>query len=99
MNPERLMQIILAPVISEKSTMVGDLNNQVPFRVLVDATKPEIKAAAELMFGKKVVGVNVTNVKGKAKRHGRFQGRRRDWKKAYVCFEPGTEINFIGTEA
>ena len=59
MNPERLMQIILAPVISEKSTMVGDLNNQVPFRVLVDATKPEIKAAAELMFGKKVVGVNV----------------------------------------
>ncbi|MHB1233873.1 MAG: 50S ribosomal protein L23 [Burkholderiales bacterium] len=99
MNPERLMQIILAPVISEKSTLVGDLHNQVPFRVLASATKPEIKAAAELMFGKKVMAVNVTNVKGKAKRHGRFQGRRRDWKKAYVCFEPGTEINFIGTEA
>ncbi len=99
MNPERLMQIILAPVISEKSTLVGDRNNQVPFRVMADATKPEIKAAAELMFGKKVVGVNVTNVKGKAKRHGRFQGRRSNWKKAYVCFEPGTEINFIGGEA
>lgn len=99
MNAERLMLIILAPVISEKSTMVGDLNNQVPFRVLADATKPEIKAAAELMFGKKVVGVQVTNVKGKAKRHGRFMGRRRDWKKAYVCFEPGTEINFVGAQA
>ncbi len=99
MNPERLMLIILAPVISEKSTLVGDQHNQVPFRVLADATKPEIKAAAELLFGKKVLGVNITNVKGKAKRHGRFQGRRRDWKKAYVCFEPGAEINFVGSEA
>jgi len=96
MNPERLMLILLAPVISEKSTLVGDQNNQVPFRVLSDATKPEIKAAAELLFGKKVVGVNITNVKGKAKRHGRFQGRRSDWKKAYICFEPGAEINFGG---
>ena len=99
MNPERLMLIILAPVISEKSTLVGDQNNQVPFRVLSDATKPEIKAAAELLFGKKVVGVNITNVKGKAKRHGRFNGRRSDWKKAYICFEPGAEINFTGVEA
>ncbi len=99
MNPERLMLVILAPVISEKSTLVGDQNNQVPFRVLADATKPEIKAAAELLFGKKVIGVNITNVKGKAKRHGRFQGRRSDWKKAYVCFEPGAEINFAGGEA
>lgn len=99
MNPERLMLIILAPVISEKSTAVGDQNNQVPFRVLADATKPEIKAAAELLFGKKVLGVNITNVKGKAKRHGRFQGRRSDWKKAYVRFEPGAEINFVGAEA
>ncbi len=99
MNPERLMQIILAPVISEKGTMVGDSHNQVPFRVLADATKPEIKAAAELMFGKKVVGVQVANVKGKTKRYGGQSGRRRNWKKAYVCFEPGADINFVGAEA
>lgn len=99
MNQERLMQVILAPVISEKGTFVGDLNNQVPFRVVADATKPEIKAAAELLFGKKVIGVQVANVKGKTKRHGRFEGRRRNWKKAYVCFEAGAEINFAGTEA
>ena len=99
MNTERLMQIILAPVISEKSTNVGDQHNQVPFRVLANATKPEIKAAAELLFGKKVLGVNITNVKGKAKRHGRFMGRRSNWKKAYVRFEQGAEINFVGGEA
>jgi large subunit ribosomal protein L23 len=99
MNQERLMQVILAPVISEKGTMVGDMHNQVPFRVLADATKPEIKAAAELMFGKKVESVQVVNVKGKEKRHGRFMGRRRNWKKAYVCFEAGAEINFAGAEA
>lgn len=99
MNSNRLMQVILAPVISEKGTFVGDLNNQVPFRVAADATKPEIKAAAELMFGAKVESVQIVNVKGKAKRFGRINGRRRNWKKAYVCFAPGQEINFAGTTA
>jgi large subunit ribosomal protein L23 len=99
MNQDRLMQVILAPVISEKSTFVGDLNNQVPFRVLADASKPEIKAAAELMFGAKVDSVQVVNVKGKSKRFGRSMGRRRNWKKAYICFAAGQEINFAGATA
>lgn len=99
MNQDRLMQVILAPVISEKSTFVGDLNNQVPFRVLADASKPEIKAAAELLFGAKVDSVQVVNVKGKSKRFGRTMGRRRNWKKAYICFAAGQEINFAGPQA
>ena len=64
------------------------------FRVVQDATKPEIKAAVELLFKVKVKGVQVSNVKGKEKRFGRFMGRRRNWKKAYVSLMPGQEINF-----
>jgi large subunit ribosomal protein L23 len=73
---------------------VGEKNNQVVFRVIQDATKPEIKAAVELLFKVKVKGVQVSNVKGKEKRFGRFMGRRRNWKKAYVSLMPGQEINF-----
>lgn len=91
---QRLMQVLLAPTVSEKSTYVGEKNNQVVFRVVQDATKPEIKAAVELLFKVKVKGVQVSNVKGKEKRFGRFMGRRRNWKKAYVCLMPGQEINF-----
>jgi len=91
---QRLMQVLLAPTISEKSTFVGEKNNQVVFRVVQDATKPEIKAAVELLFKVKVKGVQVSNVKGKEKRFGRFMGRRRNWKKAYVSLMPGQEINF-----
>ena len=93
-NPERLMQVLLAPVVSEKSTYVADKNEQVIFRVVADATKPEIKAAVELLFKVQVDSVQVANVKGKEKRFGRFIGRRRHWKKAYVCLKPGQEINF-----
>jgi large subunit ribosomal protein L23 len=103
-NPERLMQVLLAPVVSEKSTFVGDKNNQVVFRVASNATKPEIKAAVELMFGKKdqkleVAGVRIVNVRGKEKRFGRLTGRRNHWKKAYVCLKPGQEISFAEGEA
>jgi large subunit ribosomal protein L23 len=98
MNAERLMQVLLAPQISEKSTMVGEKNNQYVFRVAADATKPEIKSAVELMFKKKVKAVQVANVGGKQKRFGRFMGRRRSWKKAYVSLMPGEEITFQGTE-
>jgi len=91
---ERLMQVILAPVISEKSTFVADKNNQVVFRVVPDATKPEIKAAVELMFKVQVDSVQVVNVRGKGKRFGQSVGRRRHWKKAYVCLKEGQEINF-----
>ena len=93
-NDQRLMQVLLAPTVSEKSTYVGEKNNQVVFRVIQDATKPEIKAAVELLFKVKVKGVQVSNVKGKEKRFGRFMGRRRNWKKAYVSLMPGQEINF-----
>ena len=95
---ERLMNVVLAPVVSEKSTLVADKNRQYVFRVADDATKPEVKAAIELLFKTKVQSVTVSNVKGKAKRFGRFTGRRRNWKKAYVRLAAGQEINFAATE-
>ena len=91
---ERLMQVLLAPVVSEKSTFVADKANQYVFRVVSDATKPEIKAAVELMFKTQVKSVSVVNVRGKQKRSGRFMGRRNNWKKAYVALQAGQEINF-----
>ena len=98
MNQERLMQVILAPVVSEKSTRVADKYQQVVFKVAGDATKPEVKAAVELLFNVKVDGVQVLNVKGKAKRFGRFTGRRSDWKKAYVSLVEGQEIDLTAAE-
>ncbi|MGH6885181.1 MAG: 50S ribosomal protein L23 [Geminicoccales bacterium] len=95
---ERLMNVVLAPVVSEKSTLVADKNRQYVFRVADHATKPEIKAAIELLFKTKVQSVTVSNVKGKEKRFGRFIGRRRNWKKAYVRLAAGQEINFAATE-
>lgn len=97
-NPDRLMNVLLAPVVSEKSTMLAERSRQYVFRVADDASKPEIKAAVELLFKTKVDSVTVSNVKGKAKRFGRFSGRRRNWKKAFVCLAPGQEINFAATE-
>jgi len=98
-NTERLMLVLLAPQVSEKSTFVGEKkNNQYVFRVMSDATKPEIKAAIELMFKKKVRAVQVSNVKGKEKRSGRTIGRRRNWKKAYVSLMPGEEITYQAAE-
>ncbi|MFX9446603.1 50S ribosomal protein L23, partial [Acinetobacter baumannii] len=69
-------------------------NQQVAFRVVVDATKPEIKAAVELLFKVQVESVQVLNRKGKVKRFGRFVGRRRDERKAYVSLKDGQEIDF-----
>jgi large subunit ribosomal protein L23 len=97
-NPEQLMGVVIAPVVSEKSTRVADKNRQYVFRVADAATKPEIKAAVELLFKTKVDAVTVSRVKGKAKRFGRFMGRRRNWKKAYVRLAAGQEINFAATE-
>jgi large subunit ribosomal protein L23 len=90
---ERLMQVLLAPQISEKATYIADKNEQVVFIVLPDATKPEVKAAVELLFKVEVKSVQVANVKGKVKRF-RNIGRRKGWKKAFVCLKPGQEINF-----
>ncbi len=102
-NTEHLMQVLLAPVVSEKSTFIGEKHNQVAFHVRSDATKPQIKAAVELMFSTKdkkieVLSVQVANVRGKEKRFGRFMGRRNNWKKAYVRLKPGQEINFVAGE-
>ena len=97
---ERLMQVLLAPVISEKSTMIGEKRNQYVFEVASDATKPEVKAAVELMFKTQVKSVSIVNVRGKEKRFGRFMGRRASWKKAYVALAEGQEITFAeGGEA
>ena len=95
MNQQRLMQVLLAPQISEKATFVADKNEQVVFRVVSDATKPEVKAAVELLFKVAVESVQIANVKGKQKRFGRFNGSRQNWKKAYVSLKPGQEINFV----
>ena len=97
-NIDQLMTVVLAPVVSEKSTMVADKNRQYVFRVADAATKPEIKAAVELLFKTKVEAVTVSNVKGKKKRFGRMMGRRNNWKKAYVRLAEGQEINFAATE-
>ncbi len=97
-NSAQLMNVVLAPVVSEKSTFVADKNRQYVFRVADRATKPEIKAAVELMFKIKVDSVTVSNVKGKKRRFGRIEGRRRNWKKAYVRLAAGQEINFAATQ-
>jgi large subunit ribosomal protein L23 len=94
MNEQRLFKILLAPIVSEKSTLIADKHEQVAFRVSADATKPEIKAAVELLFKVQVASVTVSNLKGKVKRFGRFTGRRSDVRKAYVSLKPGQEINF-----
>ena len=91
---ERLMTVLLAPVVSDKGTFIADKYEQVIFRVMQNATKPEVKAAVELMFKVEVESVQIANVKGKKKRFGTHIGRRRNWKKAYVSLKPGQEINF-----
>lgn len=94
MNNERLLQVLLAPIVTEKATLVAEKNNHVAFRVAPDATKPEIKAAVEMLFKVEVDSVQVLNRKGKEKRFGRFIGRRRNERKAYVVLKPGQELNF-----
>lgn len=98
-NENRLAQVLVAPIISEKATTVGEKNNQVLFKVLRDATKPEIKAAVELMFKVEVAEVRTINQMGKTKRFGRSIGRRDHIKKAYVSLKPGQELNFSGEGA
>ncbi len=90
MNKERLLQVIRAPLMSEKSVILAEQSNQYAFKVLNNATKPEIAAAVALLFEVDVIGVKTLNVKGKQKR----TGRRSDWKKAYVRIKAGQDINF-----
>ena len=97
-NQNRLYQVILAPQVTEKATRIADKHQQIAFKVRTDATKPEVKAAVELLFKVEVDSVSVVNVKGKTKRTGRMMGHRQDWKKAYVSLKPGQEINFAAGE-
>lgn len=91
---ERLYSVLIAPVVSEKSTMIAEKHNQVAFRVIPDATRQEVKAAVEMLFKVEVDKVQILNRKGKAKRTGRTPGRRNNVRKAYVCLKAGQEINF-----
>ena len=91
---ERLFNVLMAPIVSEKSTMIADKHEQVAFRVRPDATKQEVKAAVELLFKVEVEKVSILNTKGKEKRFGRFEGKRGNVRKAYVSLKPGQEINF-----
>ena len=99
MSKERMLSILLAPHVSEKTARAAQEGNQVVFRVRRDATKPEIKAAVEMMFEVKVSDVSVVNAIGKQKRFGQRLGWRSDFKKAYVRLAPGQTIEFSGTEA
>ena len=94
MRPERLYTVLVAPIVSEKSTMIADKNEQIAFRVRPDATKIEVKSAVETLFKVKVESVQILNQKGKKKRFGRFDGQRDNVRKAYVSLAPGQEINF-----
>ena len=94
MSQDRLMKVLLAPVVSEKSTMVGEKHGQVVFHVVPDATKQEVKAAIELLFKVQVESVQMVNIKGKTAHFGRFGGKHSDVRKAYVTLKSGQEINF-----
>jgi large subunit ribosomal protein L23 len=98
-DASRLAQVLVAPIVSEKATSVGEKHNQVLFKVLRNATKPEIKAAVEAMFKVEVESVQTVNQKGKIKRFGGRIGRRDHVKKAYVCLKEGQELNFSGEAA
>ncbi len=96
MNEERLIQILVEPQLSEKATRVADTHGQYVFKVLADATKPEIRAAVEKLFNVQVSGVQVLNVRGREKRFRGRAGSRQGWKKAYVSLRPGFNIDFMG---
>jgi len=98
MNRERVFSVLVAPHVSEKATSVADKHKQIVFKVARDATKSEIKEAIEILWNVKVKSVQTLLVKGKTKRTGRFQGRRSDWKKAYVSLKDGFDIDFLGAE-
>jgi len=98
MNQERIMKVLIAPIVSEKSTRLADEHRQFVFKVVTDASKPDVRKAVELMFDVKVEAVQIANVRGKTKRFGQSFGKRSDWKKAFVTLAEGHDINFMGAE-
>lgn len=94
-SQERILLVLQSPIVSEKATFVAEKNEQVVFKVSVDATKAEVKAAVEALFKVEVESVQTVNVLGKTKRTGRFSGRRKNWKKAYVSLKPNQQFNLV----
>ncbi|MFZ9709138.1 MAG: 50S ribosomal protein L23 [Steroidobacteraceae bacterium] len=99
LSQERLMNVLLAPHVTEKTALAMQNANQYAFRVRRDASKPDIKAAVELMFQVKVDAVQVVNESGKVRRFGKTVGRTQDWKKAYVKLAPGQSIDYEARKA
>ena len=99
LSQERLINVLLAPHVTEKTALAMQNSNQYAFRVRRDATKPDIKAAVELMFSVKVAEVNVVNEPGKTRRFGKTVGRTQDSKKAYVRLAPGQSIDYEARKA
>ena len=97
MNDAKLYSIIRAPRISEKTARLQEVSNQYVFEVSTEATKTDIKAAVEKIFGVNVRAVNVVNVKGKSKAFKFRTGRRSDWRKAYVTLAEGQSIDVMAT--
>ena len=98
MNQERLMKVLIAPIVSEKSTRVADSHRQFVFKVVKDANKPDVRKAVELMFDVKVDAVQIANVRGKTKRFGPSFEKCSDWNKSYVTLAEGHDIDFMGAE-
>lgn len=98
MNAERIMMVLREPHTSEKTTIMADKFKQFTFKVLKTATKDEIKQAVESLFNVKVKSVSVINVKGKRKRFKQMNGKRSDWKKAFVSLQPNYDIDFTVNE-
>ncbi len=94
MNKEQLMNVLIAPHVTEKTSLAMQNHNQYTFRVKRNATKTDVKQAVELMFEVKVAGVQIVNEPGKTRRFGRIQGRTQDWKKAYVRLVQGQAIDY-----
>jgi large subunit ribosomal protein L23 len=93
-NREQLMNVLIAPHVTEKTSMAMQNHNQYTFRVKRNATKTDIKQAVELMFEVKVKGVQIVNEPGKTRRFGRLVGHTQDWKKAYVSLVQGQTIDY-----
>jgi large subunit ribosomal protein L23 len=99
LSQERLINVLVAPHVTEKTALAMQNSNQYAFRVRRDASKPDIKAAVELMFQVTVHSVNVVNEPGKVRRFGKTPGRTQDWKKAYVRLAPGQTIDYEARKA
>ena len=99
LSKDALYQVLIAPVVTEKSTRVAEQGSQVVFSVAVNATRNDVKAAIEQAFQVEVESVKILNVKGKTKRFGRALGRRNDSNKAYIRLKEGSDIDFAEFQA